>query len=124
VSPSPPGIKGQALLEWTLFGLAALILWTATLHLARRALALTVAESWSGLAARQALSGAPTPAPRGVWVMKSSRRGFAPGREVSAVVHYDGATARTDLFIPRTDRLEVLPSLSPFFGFLFSRSSE
>lgn len=95
------GAKGQALVEWLIFGSVALTLWFAAFSAAKTWHERVVAQIWARLGARQALSNARAASAPGV-----SARLRMGDRNGAAEVVYGNASAEAALRLPepRKDR--------------------
>lgn len=108
--------RGQALVEWVVFGSAVLILWTVSMQLATRLLARASVDTWSMLGARHALSNASTHWNGDMKLKKRSGKTLG-----QATAHLDGSRAALTIEVPRNRDRSFWESFSS--GFQSSPSS-
>lgn len=111
--------SGQALLEWTLFGLIGILAWLWVFHAAKQLLDQTHARSLSLFAARKALSLERMPAQTGVSIDQTTT-----GELGRATVTVGNAAARSEIRLPARAARERSSSSSLSFGSLLSLFSE
>lgn len=111
--------SGQALLEWTLFGLIGILAWLWVLQAAKLLLDQTHARSLSLFAARKALSLERMTAQPGISIRQKTTREL--GR---ATVTVGNAAARSEVRLPARAARARFSSSSLSFGSLLSLFSE
>lgn len=112
-------MHGQALVEWTVFGLAILGLWVSSMTMARRLLERTTVDTWSQLGVRRALSGLKTTPLEGMRIRLKGHR----GKYAQAEVSLGSSTSTASISVPKV-KTGFWSSILSLFGFQSSQSSE
>lgn len=100
---------GQALVEWLIYSLAVITLWTLSAAIAKGALQRAVADSWSLVAARRALSRSHTPTPGHPHARTDvafADQGPLAGRRAYARTVVGRASTETRITVPTDDSRE------------------
>lgn len=93
--------RGQALVEWCIFGSMVCLFWVLALKMADRLLARTVSESWSLFVTRQTLSAA-EPKKTNLIKIDEHKVTSLPNTTVGqASVEFNGARTKTRIAIPQ-----------------------
>ena len=106
--------SGQVLLEWVIYGAAILVFWASSLSMAKHLLFQTAAETWSMIAARQALSKAHSVSPAEIRLSTKTR-----ARSGQAKATTTSSKVKSSVALPESNAARSRSTLSSF-GSLFS----